>query len=291
MLSTWPVRGVAWMTRNFHALPARWRCLRWLETQTAMLARVPPRTVRFASHVRMRIDPRDENGRRVYLYGFDPTERLTRHFVRLVRPGDCVLDVGANVGYFTLVAALLAGPAGEVHAFEPSPQVLPQLQSNAALNPQLPIVVHAQAVVDRCGTTSFHTAPAERTGYSSIRPLDPECGTALTVPTVSLDSVLPSLPSVRLVKIDVEGAETLVLQGMVQLIARDQPFIITEIDDSFLRALGSSAPGLCARLVAAGYDLHRIIERGVLQPLSAAPLDRCNILAAPRTAEGAALSR
>jgi FkbM family methyltransferase len=285
------VEGLAWATRNLHGLPGRWRIVRWLEQHEAALAALPPKTLRFAGDLHVRVHPRDENGRRIYVHGFDPRERLTRHFIRLLRTGDCVLDIGANVGYYTLVAARLVGSAGCVHAFEPSPQTLPHLRTNARLNPLANIDVHGAAVTDRCGQTQFFMATPERTGYSSIRDLGREAGGVTTVPTVSIDSLLDDLPAVRLVKIDVEGAELLALRGMRRLLERDRPFLILEVDDGFLRELGGAARQVCELLTERGYELHSIVERGDLVPLTGSPVERCNVLACPRTAEGLAAGR
>jgi FkbM family methyltransferase len=275
------VRGLSWVTRSFPNLPGRWRVLRWLNRHEQVFAALSPQTVRFARGFRMRVDPLDENGRRIYLNGYQPRERLTRHFVRLLRPGDCVVDIGANVGYYTMVAAKLVGPAGCVHAFEACPQTAEWLEANAALNSHANIHVHTQAVIDRCGETEFFTAAPERTGYSSIRDLGEQTAAVGTVPTITLDSMLDELPPTRLVKIDVEGAELLAFEGMRGLIDRDRPYLIFEIDDSFLRELGASARELCDFLTDCGYDLHRIVARGALVPVAERPTERCNLLASP----------
>lgn len=275
------VSGASWVTRHCHALPGRWRLLRWLERQDDTFADLPPKTVRLGAGLRMRVSPLDENGRWVYVHGLERGERITRQFVRLLRPGDHVIDVGANVGYFTLVAAHLVGPTGGVHAFEPSPQVCPWLRVNARLNPALNICVHQRAVADRGGGVRFHAAPCDRTGYSSLRDLGAETAGVTTVEAVALDDLLDELPPVRLVKIDVEGAEWLVLQGMRRLLERDRPHLVCEIDDGFLRELGADAEGICGFLRDADYDLHRIVARGELMPVLAAPRDRCNLVASP----------
>ena len=229
----------------------------------------------------MRVSPVDENGRRIYVNGYQPQERLTRHFVRILRPGDCVIDIGANVGYYTMVAAKLVGPTGCVHAFEAAPRTFAGLQTNATLNPAANIHVHGQAVTDRYGETEFFTAAADRTGYSSIRDLGEQTAAVATVPAISLDSILAELPRTRLVKIDVEGAELLVLRGMRGLIERDRPHVLLELDDAFLRELGADAAQLCEFLTRSGYTLSRIVARGALLPLSAPPAERCNVFASP----------
>jgi len=275
------VEGLSWVTRNFHGLPGRWRLVNWLDRHEREFAAMNSKTVRFSGRFRMCVNPVDENGRRIYINGYQPKERLTRHFVRLLRPGDCMLDVGANVGYYTMVAAKLVGPTGHVHAFEASPRIYPLLKKNAELNPDANIQVHCQAVTEKCGDVEFSTATAEQTGYSSIRDLGDKTTHVATVPTVSLDSLLDEFPKTRLVKIDVEGAELMVLSGMRRLIERDRPYFIFESDDGFLRELGADASRPFQFLADAGYEMSRIVAKGDLHPLEQAPLERCNILAVP----------
>lgn len=281
MQMPWAIEGVSWVTRNFHGLPGRWRLVRWLEADESRFAAIPPRTIRFSGTLRMRVNPVDENGRRYYINGYMPEERLTRHFARLLRPGDCALDVGANVGYYTLAAAKLVGPNGCVHAFEASPLIFRRLKRNARMNPRANIHVHHAAVADRPGLVAFHTAADHKTGYSSIRDLGAEVSSIATVAALTIDSLLSEIPPTRLVKIDVEGAELMVLRGMRELLKRDRPHLICEADDGFLRELGADAEELCRFLREMGYDLHRIEAGGELKPVTEAPRDRCNLLAVP----------
>lgn len=285
------IRSVAWLTRTFPKLPGWWRLVRWLEQQSNALGHLPPQTVRFGGGLRIRVRPEDENGRRVFIRAFEPTERLTRHFIRIVRPGDAVLDIGANMGYYTFVAALLVGPRGVVHAFEAAPTTLRLLQSNIALNPRIPARVHGQAVTDHCGEIEFYSAPPGCTGYSSIRDLGEQSAGVTRVPCITIDSILAELPPVRLVKLDIEGAELLALRGMTAMIERDEPFIISEVDDQFLRQLGQTADELHGFLTKRGYLLYRIGAGGALRPLPTAPRDRCNILACPPGTESLALAQ
>ena len=281
MSSPWTIEGLSWVTRTFPSLPGRWRLVRWLERHEAQVATIPPRIVRFTGRFRMCVDPEDENGRRYFINGYMPKERLTRHFARLLRPGDGALDIGANVGYYTLAAARLVGPTGCVHAFEASPIIFARLRRNAKLNPHANIHVHFAAVADQPGEVTFHTASAERTGYSSMRDLGAEVAAITTVPTLTIDSLLEEIRPVRLVKIDVEGAELHVLRGMQGLIERDRPYVITEIDDAFLREMGGDARQQCEFFTERGYKLHRIVKRGELEPVIEPPTQRCNLLAEP----------
>lgn len=277
------LQAAAWTARTFGQLPGRWRLVRWLEQHEREVAALPPQTVRFAGALRMRVDPRDENGRRVFVTGFDRRERLTRLFIDLLQRGDTVLDLGANVGYYTMVASHLVGPDGLVHAFEASPFVLPWLEASVRRSGDASanIRVHGVAVAQDCGEVAFHSAAPDKTGFSSIRDLGHACSETTAVPSLAIDSMLDELTPVRLVKMDIEGAELLALRGMEHLLRRDRPHIITEMDDDFLRQLGGSAVEMCLFLIERGYALHRIIERGDTTPLREPPTERCNVLATP----------
>ncbi|HWZ58637.1 MAG TPA: FkbM family methyltransferase, partial [Gemmatimonadaceae bacterium] len=85
-------------------------------------------------------------------------------FARTVRPGDVVYDLGANVGFYTLLAARLAGPTGRVVAFEPVPRNLGYLRRHIALNQCENVTVVAAAVSDRSGTARFRDGPAHTVG-------------------------------------------------------------------------------------------------------------------------------
>ena len=78
---------------------------------------------------------------------------------------------------------------------------------------------------------------------------------------------------------------------MRRLLERDRPFLILELDDGFLHELGGEARQVCDLLTERGYELHSIVERGDLVPLRGSPVERCNVLACPRTAEGLAAGR
>jgi|GEM_PF-251281 len=282
------VAGASALTRRCHGLPGRWRLVRWLQSQDAIFRQIAPRTVGIGNGLYMSVDPVDENGRWAYVHGLQPAERIARQFVRLLRRGDNVLDIGANLGYLTLVAAWRVGPRGCVHAFEPNPQVLRRLRANAALNPRFNIRVHGQAVTDRCGQARLFLAFDHRTGHSSLRNLGAEAAQTALVETTTIDTLLDRLPPIRLVKLDIEGAELRALHGMIRCIQRDRPFILTECNNEFLTALGGSANELCHFLTSRNYRLFRIGAAGRLEPLAGVPTDHCDLLACPGPAAGSA---
>jgi FkbM family methyltransferase len=146
---------------------------------------------------------------------------LQNVFVRTVRAGHVVWDIGANVGFFTLLAARLAGPAGRVIAIEPLPRNLDLLRRHLALNAVVNAVVLAQAVADAPGTALFATGASPSMGR-----LDAKHGLAVEVTTI--DTLVESgvAPAPNVIKMDIEGAESRALAGARQTLLRHRPIIL-----------------------------------------------------------------
>jgi FkbM family methyltransferase len=154
-----------------------------------------------------------------------------RAFKRVVRPGDNVIDAGANWGLHTLYLARLVGLTGSVHAFEPHPLVFEELQWHVRNNSLHQVRLHQRALLDTSGTAAF--VLSHNTKASHIAGVD-EPGSPqerVSVPYDSLDSMVEAegLESVRLIKIDVEGAESSVLRGAAKTIARFHPDLVIEL--------------------------------------------------------------
>lgn len=130
-------------------------------------------------------------------------------------PGDVFYDLGANVGYFSMVAAALGA---KVYAYEPFPSNVALLERNAR---GLPIAVRPSAASDRAGEGAFAEGPTSQDGKLS------DSG-GLTVRTVALDD---ETPAPTFVKIDVEGAEAAVLEGMRRTLSEHHPVVLVELHD------------------------------------------------------------
>ena len=277
------IPGLCWLTRTWPGLPGRWRLVDWLKRHESLVATCGAATIRVGSGYRMHVNPADFTERPIWINGFDPRDQQTLFFRQALRPGDCVLDIGANVGYYSLLAASLVGPRGAVHAFEPSATVLESLRRNVALNPQAAVTIHPLALSDRVQSAPFYIASERHTGLSSLRDLGAKTQRVADVSTAPLDELREKLPPVRLVKLDVEGAEWRVLQGARELLARDRPDLLLELTDAFLRELGGSAEQVCQLLTRLGYSLYRIGAHARLQPIHQTPLEQCHVLAPGRS--------
>lgn len=158
---------------------------------------------------------------------FDPAVSETLH--RLIDPGDVVVDVGANVGYLTSLAAVRAGGGGTVVAYEPHPSVFALLQANAARwqahGEVAGIEIRQAAMSDRSGTGQLEAGPLFHLnmGLAALRSPDAPAAPIDTV-TVALERLDDEVESrtVGLLKIDVEGHEPSVLRGAQRLLDRRQ---------------------------------------------------------------------
>ena len=158
-------------------------------------------------------------------------------------PGDVVYDVGAHAGYYSMMMARLAGPAGRVFSFEPRPLNFGLLSRHVSVNGFENITLRTEAVSDTTGPLRFNDETGTGTGH-----LSPEG--RLEVQATTLDALLAEgLPPPQLIKIDVEGGELGVLRGGAQLIATHRPKI-------FLATHGDAIHAECVALLeAAGYRL------------------------------------
>ena len=160
-----------------------------------------------------------------WLGSYEP--RLTQQFVEVIRPGQVVYDIGANVGYYTLLSAVLTGPAGKVVAFEPLPRNLTFLRQHVEVNSLKAVEIRTEALCDREGVARFGGSDdATQTHLGSEGDTE--------VRTTSLDLLIQSgLPVPDVMKIDVEGAEYLVFEGAQELFRHHRPvvFLATHSDD------------------------------------------------------------
>jgi FkbM family methyltransferase len=200
-------------------------------------------------------------------------------FVRdRLRPGDTAVDAGAHIGFFTMQMAAMVGAAGRVYAFEPFPPNAELLERSIAENGYADRVVFKRAAVGSASGVARLTFPRETLNTGGAYLLAP--GTSplsgnleQQVATVALDD-LPLQRPVRLIKMDVEGAEPLVLEGARRILAEDRPVILSELHPAQLeRAANSSAAAYLAQLRDIGYRAHRIEQGAVGAPIEAAPAD------------------
>jgi FkbM family methyltransferase len=197
---------------------------------------------------------------------------------RFLQPGMVFVDGGANTGVFTFTAARLVGPTGRVLAFEPGAACFDGLQRSLAINRFAQVRLRHQALSDRAGTAKLYHHLDQENSFS----LGSGKGVAFEeVATDTLDRVAEeeNLPRVDFIKLDVEGAEELVLRGAESIIERWRPRILFELNPEAAARLSLSPDGVCRVLTEHGYRFHTL-EEGELMPIER-PQQFGNILAIP----------
>jgi FkbM family methyltransferase len=184
---------------------------------------------------------------------------MSRWITSNLRPGMIFADIGASVGIHTLEAARAVGPSGKVYAFEPTPRTLAALRSNLALNGVTQVEVFPVAVMDRSGPVRLHLNH-EDGSLNSIFPGEgaPE---AIEVPGLPLDEALAGREKVDIIKIDAEGAESLILRGMTNVLARNPDIVLLlEFAPQHLVRAGVNAAEYLAQLRSMGFRIKRLDE-------------------------------
>lgn len=145
----------------------------------------------------------------------------TKVFLDHVKKGDTVFDVGAHVGYFTVLSSILTGGKGEVTAFEPLPLNLKYLKRHIHKNGCKNVKIIKSCIADKRGETFFDNSHGSGTGHISE-------GGKLKVKVESLDNLirLKEIHAPDFIKVDVEGAEELVLKGAIQIIKECKPKLL-----------------------------------------------------------------
>ena len=188
-------------------------------------------------------------GRQIRKGTFDTDEAEYLKLGQWVKPGDWVLDVGANVGHYSSKLSELVGHNGRVFSFEPVPQTFEILAANMACCPICNVTLFNVAVSDAMGTVGM-SIPKFNTGLQNYYQASVTAESAgLSVMAMPIDSLRFPSP-ISLIKIDVEGHELSALRGMENLLKRDQPVLIVEGQAEpvreYLRSLGyrfSETPG------------------------------------------------
>ena len=154
-------------------------------------------------------------------------------FAQHLKLGDVFYDIGANVGFFSVIAAKLVGDTGKVYAFEPGENNAKAIRHNARLNDFTQIEVIEKAVSETSGQGQLLLAQYSGGHALATADVPPDLAGEVTVDLVSIDDLIAEdkIAPPNFVKVDVEGAELEVLKGMRETIKTHQPTIIYEVDD------------------------------------------------------------
>lgn len=190
-----------------------------------------------------------------------------------LKEGDTLIDVGANIGYYTILAAKRVGPRGRVIAFEPEPNNFAILKRNVEANGFTNVILEQKALSNKPGTLRLYLEEENKGGhkvfqFGSARPF-------VEVEAVRLDDYLKEYKGrIDLIKIDTEGAEGAILEGMQKTLRRHHGVtLLVEFFPKLLHSFGSDAGQVLANLQALGFEIRDVNERARrVAPVSAAEL-------------------
>lgn len=193
---------------------------------------------------------------------------------RVLKPGMQVAEVGASVGYHTLVMGEAIGANGHIHAFEPYPKVLPLLRQTLQTNRFMDrVTLREVAVLHAPGDVQFAADPQQAgSAHLAIPVAAASYSESFVVPATRLDDALADLPRLDLLRMDSEGTEGLVLLGAQGLIERSPRLVVVmEWSPAMLAARGDVAE-LAQWIESLGFRARRIPRRGPLVPVTAAEM-------------------
>lgn len=221
------------------------------------------RVVRSRFGVRFAVDTQDLIQRYLYLFGvWEP--HMTRWLRGRLRPGDTFVDVGANVGYYAMVASRWVGDGGQVVAIEASPTFHRKLLQHVRLNQCGNVRAINGAVSDERKELTFVLASSANMGANSIVPYDGPAESSFQVEAFPLGELLEpaEISTARVIKIDVEGAEGSVVRGMIPMLDKLRPDceITVEVTPDRMAQLGDSAEELMKAMRDHGFHAYRLVN-------------------------------
>ncbi|WP_399088163.1 FkbM family methyltransferase [Streptomyces sp. BBFR2] len=219
------------------------------------------------------VDTQDLIQRYLYLFGtWEPN--LTGWLASRLKPGDTFVDVGANIGYYSLLASHLVGESGNVVAIEASPTFHKVLAANAAANRCGNLRAVNAAISDREETLTFTLASSHNMGANSIVPYAGEAESTFEARAWLLTDVLTSdeVARARVIKIDVEGAEGAVVRSLEPILDRLRPDVelAVEVTPQRMAGLGFSVEELLETFTSRGFHVYRMANDYAVESYPAA---------------------
>ena len=202
-------------------------------------------------------------GRHVATGGYEPD--VTALFRRMLEPGMSVIDIGANIGYFAMLAASLVGPSGHVLAVEPNPRNARMLEASRKANGFANMTLCQAAAGEATGVLALHAVYSNGMTAAVSDDVD-HLLAAETVACLRVDRLVEPGRKVDFIKIDVEGAEYTALIGCTRIIEADRPVIVSEFSPELIAGIsGISGPGYLRWLAAFGYTIAVVAPDGSIQ--------------------------
>ena len=205
---------------------------------------------------KFRVDLSDTIQREIYYSGaYEPA--VTKLINTLVQPGDVCVDIGANVGYHTVIFSSLVGDTGQVHSFEPLPDLFRSLQSNVDLNSITNVTCNQTAVYQDTRQIVIYLPAAGNSGSGAQFNRKHHSGDSVRCQGVDLDNYVNDLKikDINLIKLDIEGTELMALKGMKNILSQSvPPHVICEVIPELILDADYTSEELFQFLASLGYS-------------------------------------
>jgi FkbM family methyltransferase len=212
-------------------------------------------TLRLARGFTLHLDLADPVQRKLFFFGDYDERREADLISRVLDPGEIFWDVGANLGYFTLLAAAHLNNTGQVVAFEPGPSAYGCLTGNIAHNPFTNIQTYPVAASDREGDAVLFSVAGQPDGRANLFQPGAQQTESTRVSTVTLDGWRQQhhLTGPDFIKMDVEGSELAALTGARETLTAGAPLLLVEMNEAIFQSLGTDRTAIEDFLHAFGY--------------------------------------
>ncbi len=236
-----------------------WWRVRWQLTDQ-------PYIIPFAETLKIVI-PKTGSGAAIYYQEFSEPQTAD-FFLRFLRPGMVIFDIGSHIGEYTLLAAKVVGSSGQIHTFEPQSHLFPILSKSVEMNGFTQVILNCTAVSDHVGEIEFQVL--NEPSLSSIRKqlLSDQSAKIVSVACTSLDAYwLNQQRKIDLIKVDVEGAEKFVFQGGIRLInlpPQEAPVWIFEYAPNSYADFGYQPDEILQLLQQHDYEVYQYCGAGQL---------------------------
>lgn len=241
---------------------------------------------RQANGLLLYVDPQDET-MSAHLIGYGYWEPNVYAVISsLISPNDVVIEVGANVGYYTVAMGVMVGSGGRVHSFEANPRLAGMVDRSVYINGLKDrVTVHAKAVLDAAGSIRFERS-RKRSGWGHVTQWTQQAfddSEVLEVEATTLDSL--ALARVNLIRLDAEGSEAFILRGAAAVLAANPDIVICMEWDPIQMGGRTDLQAFVSWLGDQGFRFWRIAadaRLGEIPVSEAATLDTCDVVISRR---------
>jgi len=206
------------------------------------------------------------DGHKMFLDPFDSLELSTNGkfeefetqiVKKIIQEGSTVVDLGANIGYYTLIFARLVGNKGKVFAFEPDPENFHILEKNLEINNYKNIILERQAVSNKSGKLRLYLDNKNKGAHTIFETEDND--SSIEIDSITLDDYFRNFKGkIDFIKMDIEGGEAEAVEGMSSLLKRGSLIIMTEFNPFVLKKIGKDPLGCISLLQSYNFDIYHI---------------------------------